>query len=643
MQISGVNRSEDNIVLAAISFSEEGKLAIEEYVVEINKQLERVSPFFKSKLLPIVGVKLQLKELESEFDQDLSFRADTVAILDMLVAGIYHKADVFVRELIQNALDATYVEAARRRKNGIPYRPMISVAELRDDEGELIGVRVDDNGSGMDVAEVKDTLLWIGQSRNDKESIQEILKETGKSLIANFGVGLLSCFRVAENIKIRTQKGSSGRPFEITISGYGEKISLTEIEEDICGTSIFVNIKPDFSDMDAEISASHYCRMITLAEIFTYYTSNIFEFDLPRKEIFQLIEDSGPRIGSPTPEDKEILVEGNGYYCKLMVKWNDALESIANSQGNVDILNDGIFVTTMPTEEWLPKSFGFLSGTINFAAKAIDLPVARDAVVQNEKFELRLMDLAAKAPMILSRIIAESRVTELRDKAAILVAYVVKNSKADELESVLPEIGGLVVNLHSGSLLTLQEIRARRPLAVYVNYKDGSWVSELAKLDGVQLYCKKDNLAEMQAELAQRDGCIVVNAVRADRLTLNTALKESVVIEQYLSTANIEVVDLLGETPFLGNLRSLGVPAEVRAVVGRRVKFVETMIQPDKVGWDFGSEVWLNLTNPLVRNIYSLIRGGDMSSQQKLALEVIVNLVDNEFDYILNTCMDALT
>ncbi|MBR1224420.1 hypothetical protein JQ600_05790 [Bradyrhizobium sp. AUGA SZCCT0176] len=53
MQISGINRTSNKILLSAITFSDEGRLAVEKYAAEIETQLQRVSPFFHSKLLPL--------------------------------------------------------------------------------------------------------------------------------------------------------------------------------------------------------------------------------------------------------------------------------------------------------------------------------------------------------------------------------------------------------------------------------------------------------------------------------------------------------------------------------------------------------------------------------------------------------------
>jgi HSP90 family molecular chaperone len=196
------------------------------------------------------------------------------------------------------------------------------IAELRNSDDDVLAIRVDDNGSGMDIAEVKDTLLWIGQSRNSKESIQRLLEETGKSLIATFGIGLLSCFRVASKILIRTQKGGTGRSFEVAIGGSGERIDLGRLQGDTGGSSVFVFLKEEFHGLRTDEILRHYCRMISLAEIYLFTTSDDKEFELPRRDLYTVIEKSGTRVEGMEFGDGSVEIEGNGYYCRITIPWS---------------------------------------------------------------------------------------------------------------------------------------------------------------------------------------------------------------------------------------------------------------------------------------------------------------------------------
>jgi hypothetical protein len=644
MQISGINRSGNKILLSAISFSDEGRHAVEQYALEIERQLKRVSPYFDVKLLPLTSVDLRIRELESEFDQDLSFKTDTAAVLDMLVSGIYQQPDVFVRELIQNALDATYVETARCKKNAIPYQPTIAITALRNGSGKTLAVRIDDNGSGMDVSEVKDTLLLIGQSRNNKESVQNLLKETGKSLIANFGIGLLSCFRVAANTVIRTQKGESGRSFEVAIAGYGERINLEAAEVDIGGTTVFVWLKDEFSSLDIDDVVRHYCRMVSLAKIYLFSSRDEGEFESSRKSLFSAVEAGGALLEQTSLGEGAVGIQGNGYYCRIAVPWNADIRQVVSEQGSLDILNDGIFVCEDRTRDWLPETLAYCSGFINFAAKEVDLPVARDAIVNNAKLDSKVADLRDRSYLFFEKIAAESQKKQFRDQVAIIFAYGFLKTAKDKQSMFLRQVGQLNIQLFDGSTTTLANIAKSESSSVYVVYKEGSFVTELSKFDSLTLWYKKDEIAMMRAELAHRSGSVVIVGVRADMISgTYDKVREWDVIAPYLQAHGMSVVDLLESQIIVGDLRSLGLPRELRTMVGKRVKFVETGIVPGKIGWDLGDEVWFNVTNPTVRKMYERIRTSELSDREHLALSVLVSLVDNEFDLAVEQCVSVIT
>lgn len=206
LQISGITRKGDRILMSAIFFSDEGEHAIISYKEQIEQQLGFVSPYFRSKLNPLSGVDLQARRLKSQLDVTMRFQANTSAILDLLIEGVYQRADVFLRELIQNSLDACHLRFARAFKRSEHYSPRIVISFLKE-ENFVRAIRIDDNGIGMDVGDVQDTVLWIGNSISKRGDVRSLLDETTKkNLIATFGIGLLSCFKCAQHVIVRTKK-----------------------------------------------------------------------------------------------------------------------------------------------------------------------------------------------------------------------------------------------------------------------------------------------------------------------------------------------------------------------------------------------------------------------------------------------------
>jgi hypothetical protein len=106
LQIGGVARKNDYILVSGTIFSDDGEKAISAYCDDIRRQLNIVKPFFRSVLTPISDVKLLLTRSSSPVERPLSFQADMSKLLDLLINSVYSDRNVFIREIIQNSLDA---------------------------------------------------------------------------------------------------------------------------------------------------------------------------------------------------------------------------------------------------------------------------------------------------------------------------------------------------------------------------------------------------------------------------------------------------------------------------------------------------------------------------------------------------------
>lgn len=127
-------------------------------------------------------------------EEDFSFQVDLKGIIRLLSENLYSSGDVFLRELLQNAVDAI---AARQKdeKDFGDGRIMITYSRGKDGEAYLV---FSDNGIGLTREEIHTFLSVIGQSskRGDMERT---------TFIGQFGIGLLSCFLVTDEILVRSR------------------------------------------------------------------------------------------------------------------------------------------------------------------------------------------------------------------------------------------------------------------------------------------------------------------------------------------------------------------------------------------------------------------------------------------------------
>ncbi len=125
-----------------------------------------------------------------------NFQVDLRGVVDLLSHHLYGSPRVYVRELLQNAVDA--ITARRATDAAAPALVRIEPAELTGD-GTL---RIHDTGIGLTEAQVHDLLATIGRSGKRDE-----LGFARHEFLGQFGIGLLSCFLVADEIRVRTRHG----------------------------------------------------------------------------------------------------------------------------------------------------------------------------------------------------------------------------------------------------------------------------------------------------------------------------------------------------------------------------------------------------------------------------------------------------
>jgi len=142
-----------------------------------------------------------------------NFQINLHGIIELLSGHLYSGPQVFVRELLQNAVDAL---TARTQLDpswptGEAGRITLEVWNPRAARPTLV---VRDDGIGLTEQEVHTFLATIGLSSKRDEANWD----DPTDFIGRFGIGLLSCFVVSEEIVVITKsaKPSPPRPGEIT-------------------------------------------------------------------------------------------------------------------------------------------------------------------------------------------------------------------------------------------------------------------------------------------------------------------------------------------------------------------------------------------------------------------------------------------
>lgn len=117
-----------------------------------------------------------------------TFQVDLRGLVDLLSHHLYSSPRVYLRELLQNAVDAVTARQAHHPDAPADIRVYVT------DDGVL---RVDDTGVGLTVADVHNLLATIGGS-----SKRDGLESARREFLGQFGIGLLACFVVTDEVLV---------------------------------------------------------------------------------------------------------------------------------------------------------------------------------------------------------------------------------------------------------------------------------------------------------------------------------------------------------------------------------------------------------------------------------------------------------
>lgn len=125
------------------------------------------------------------------------FTLDQSQVLNLLGGEeLYSDPAAFVRELLQNAIDAVRTREAfdhEAKRRG--WKPQINIRTWTDKDGDWF--RIEDNGTGMTEEIIKNHLLKVGSSYYNSDEFKKKKHYNDAddyTPISRFGIGILSCF-----------------------------------------------------------------------------------------------------------------------------------------------------------------------------------------------------------------------------------------------------------------------------------------------------------------------------------------------------------------------------------------------------------------------------------------------------------------
>lgn len=177
--------------------------------------------------------------------EKLRFELDKDNILKLLIGHtLYSDANVVLRELAQNAIDAGRLMDSKEKESS-RFEPRVEIDWNSKDRI----LKVSDNGVGMDEDVIRNYLFKVGVSCYRSDSFKK--ENPNFHSISHFGIGILTCFMVSDEIDITTCHYKEKVAHLIKIRNLeGEFIlrhdaPLNEILEEKHGTTFKLKLRED--------------------------------------------------------------------------------------------------------------------------------------------------------------------------------------------------------------------------------------------------------------------------------------------------------------------------------------------------------------------------------------------------------------
>ena len=175
------------------------------------------------------------------------FGAEVGRLLDLVVHALYSDREIFLRELVANAADAT----DRRRFEALTdptLTPVINAAIRITVDKDVRTITIADSGVGMSKAELVENLGTIARS-GTRAFGAEMAKSGGgqqdkAGLIGQFGVGFYSAFMVADRVEVTSRRVGSGEAWLWSSEGSGS-YTLASADRAEPGTTVVLHVKRD--------------------------------------------------------------------------------------------------------------------------------------------------------------------------------------------------------------------------------------------------------------------------------------------------------------------------------------------------------------------------------------------------------------
>ncbi len=199
-----------------------------------------------------------------------SIRVQTENIFPIIKKFLYSEHDIFIRELVSNAVDANQ-----------KLKTLSSIGEAKGELGDLrIDIKIDkekksltisDTGLGMTDEEVDKYLNQVAFS-GAEEFLEKYKGQNEANIIGHFGLGFYSSFMVSERVEVFSKSFKEGSKAVRWECDGSPEFTLEEIEKESRGTDIVLHLNAESEEFlePSRISTvlEKFCRFLPIPIFF---------------------------------------------------------------------------------------------------------------------------------------------------------------------------------------------------------------------------------------------------------------------------------------------------------------------------------------------------------------------------------------
>jgi molecular chaperone HtpG len=342
------------------------------------------------------------------------FKAESQRLLDLMINSIYTHKEIFLRELISNASDASdklYYKALTENI-GIS-REDLSISIVVDKEKRMLSIC--DQGIGMNKEELEEHLGTIANSGSleFKKALEKGQQDV--DIIGQFGVGFYSAFMVANKVEVISKKYGEDQAY-VWVSDTSDGYEIFETEYPHNGTRINLYLKDNTDDDNYDLYLDEYEieRLIKKYSDYVHYAIKMDVTVSKKKEDSDEYEDviENKTLNSMVPlwkrPKKDISEEEyNEFYKDKFNDFSNPLKVMHNSvEGNVSydsllfipsqtpmnyysndyekglqLYSRGVFIMDKASD-LVPEHFRFVKGLVD--SQDLSLNISRE-MLQHDK------------------------------------------------------------------------------------------------------------------------------------------------------------------------------------------------------------------------------------------------------------------